>query len=73
MLNSDNNNGLESVDKLEKKVNELLDNFRDLRFENNEYKNQMKSGNTSRVILDNSKRKQLRKKIENLLEYLNDF
>ena len=72
MQNSDNN-GLQSIDRLELKIKELLDSFRDLRFENNEYKNQMKTGHSSKVILDNSKRKQLRKKIENLLEYLDDF
>jgi len=72
MLNLDNN-GLESIDLLELKVNELLENFRDLRFENEEYKKQMVDSNSSQVILDNSKRKQLRKKIESLLEYLDDF
>jgi regulator of replication initiation timing len=73
MPNSDEKNGLEAIDLLEEKVNELLENFRTLRFENQEYKKQMNDSNSSQVILDNSKRKQLRKKIENLLEYLEDF
>ena len=72
MLNSDKNE-LDSITVLENKVQELLDVFKDLRQENSEYKNQVKTGNSARVILDSAKRRQLRKKIENMLEYLEDF
>ena len=72
MLNSDKNE-LDSISVLENKVQELLDVFKDLRQENSEYKNQVKTGNSARVILDSAKRRQLRKKIENMLEYLEDF
>jgi cell division protein FtsL len=72
MLNSDKNE-LDSINLLENKVQELLDVFKDLRQENSEYKNQVKTGNSARVILDSAKRRQLRKKIENMLEYLEDF
>ncbi len=72
MLNSDNHN-LESILRLETKVQELLETFKEVREENKEYKNQMKTGNSAKVILDNVKRKQLRNKIVNMLEYLEDF
>lgn len=72
MLNSDKNE-LDSINVLENKIQELLDVFKDLRQENSEYKNQVKTGNSARVILDSAKRRQLRKKIENMLEYLEDF
>ena len=72
MLNSDNN-GLNSVDLLEAKVQELLESFREIKIENKEYKGQVISGHSTKVILDSAKRRQLRKKVENLLEYLEDF
>lgn len=72
MLNSDNN-GNTSIDLLEAKVKELLESFRELKSENDDYKNQVKSGQSVKVILDSAKRRQMRKKIESLLEYLDDF
>ena len=72
MLNSDNN-GVASIELLEEKVNQLLENFRDIKHENSDFKKQLKDSNSTQVILDHSKRKQLRKKIESLLEYLEDF
>lgn len=72
MQNSDNS-GLNAIDLLEERVNQLLESFRDLKMENKEYRNQLKDSNSTQVILDHSKRKQLRKKIENLIEYLEDF
>ena len=72
MLNSGRTE-LESIDRLETKVNELLESFRLLQSENKEYKDRLISGNSSNVILDNFKRKQLRNKIEELLKNLEDF
>jgi len=71
MPNSVNN--LESINRLQTKVQELLETFKELRQENNEFKSQVKTGASAKVILDTAKRKQLRKKIENMLEYLEDF
>ncbi len=71
MPNSANN--LESINRLQTKVQELLETFKELRQENNEFKSQVKTGASAKVILDTAKRKQLRKKIENMLEYLEDF
>ena len=72
MLNSGRTE-LESIDRLETKVNELLESFRLLQSENKEYKDRLISGNSSNVILDNFKRKQLRNKIEESLKNLEDF
>ncbi|MBN2279784.1 MAG: hypothetical protein JXQ65_04320 [Candidatus Marinimicrobia bacterium] len=72
-MQSFDNNEHDAIDLLEAKVNELLGAFRELKTENKEYKEQLLSGQTTKMILDSAKRKQLRKKIENLLEYLEDF
>ncbi len=64
---------LEAINRLQTKVQELLETFKELRQENKEFKTQVKTGASAKVILDNAKRKQLRKKIENMLEYLDDF
>ncbi len=73
MQNSDKNNTILSLEIMEGKVTELLDTFKNIKEENKVLKTKIEEGNSSEVILDNFKRQQLRKKIQNLLDILEDF
>ncbi len=73
MQNSGKNNTILSLEIMEGKVTELLDTFKNIKEENKVLKTKIEEGNSSEVILDNFKRQQLRKKIQNLLDILEDF